>query len=105
MKFDINLQPANPINRFILEVEFMHGDAEGYTTKEIDCGIDVSLAVAPIEFFSAHLGTRDYGYSEQDFHDLVPHDVSYGYDYNAYTEDLHLFWYNSTGAKYEVNFK
>ena len=103
MKFKIQKKTCNPTNVFHVELNFMHGDGDAYTTEIFDAGIRATNAEDCINYFNKHLGKREY---EGDvFLDWIPLDAHYGYDYNAYIDSVKLFWYNGEGSKFEVEYE
>ena len=96
-------KPVGTKNQFVVEVTFMHGDADGYTTTEIPVGISLNNAEAALVYFTAHIGQNHYNISP--FRGLVPHNLVYGHEHSAYTEAVSLYWYNSEGGICEVDYE
>jgi hypothetical protein len=103
MKYTIKEQ-VNPTNTFQVEVTFMHGDADAYTTIDINAGIVCTDATPILEYFLAHMGERDYD-EESEYFEYVSSDIHYGCDFSAYVDEIKLYWYNSQGSKYEVSYE
>ena len=101
MKVQIGKQ-VNPVNTFAVEVEFMHGDADGYTAEEVHYCHSSTEVEAVLKYFTAHIGMRNYAPSELE--DWVPHDLAYGYEFQAYVEAVALFYYDGSGGKHEVTY-
>lgn len=108
------LEQVNPINSFILEVTFMHGDADSYSTEEVDIGINAQTAIPYIEFFErcralyarTGMGGSD-GFWEvegyQDFSYFIPTDIT-SEEGHADIESIKLYWYDSFGGKHEYEY-
>ena len=82
MEFKI-LELVGPVNTFMLEISFVHGDGDFYSKEEIVIGIDPNNA-API--------IRKYAESDNNS-PFLPLDSEYS-ENRASVRDIKLFWYN-----------
>lgn len=109
---EINIkEQVNPINTFILEVEFMIGDADGYEVLKVDFGTDYKSAEGLIHFLDLCKKEYPYGMGGDDDYRGVPGYKEYGEDFIPWEPycDGHLnyqgyemFWYDKHGGKYAV---
>jgi len=95
MKFVKRLMQVNPVNLFQLEVELIDiGGIKIYET--IDLGITVYNAIKPIEYFTMRIENVDC-----DWEGYVPRNKAFIY---MYVDRIALFWYNSLGQKYRIDY-
>jgi hypothetical protein len=128
MKFSMQEQ-VNPTNVFQLEVLFMHGDGDGYTTKVYTIkGLDPHNATEGIEFFQACIVAHSHGMGGDDgYWEIpgyyfpgeeakdqeddnwwggqwqIPQDSEYC-DGHATVREIKMFWYTGAGVKHAVGF-
>lgn len=99
MKFVKRLMQVNPVNLFQLEVELIDVNG-GKVYETIDLGIAVYNTTKPIEYFTMRLENKDY--NESDWEGYVPRDKTFSY---MYVDRIALFWYNSLGQKYRIDYE
>ena len=107
---------VSPTTTFQMEIEFMHGDGDSYTTRVVDFGPDIVPNWKLIEFlkrckaaYPHGMGGNDgywdvEGYKEFGGHEdepFFPGSSPYC-DGHANLQSFEIFWYNEFGSKYAV---
>ncbi len=112
LQFKIEKESRNPKSTFVVEVEFMHGDADNYSTKEYPAGIDINSVIPIVEFFerckaysSKGMRGSDGYWSVEGYEEgfEIPRDSPY-VDGHANVEDITVLWYNSFGTPFVVTY-
>lgn len=98
---------------FVLEVQYMHGDADHYTNDEYHY-IDHTLLLEHANFLEVCKKKFSHGMGGNDGYWDVPGYELYGEDYiprdneccngHASVESFKAYWIDSKGNKYVVNF-
>ena len=129
MKLTIKEQ-VNPTNLFQVEVLFMHGDGDAYTTKTYDVGLVGTAAKAMLKFFTDCTKKYPQGMGGDDGYWAVPGYFDEGVstepdeEYGCYEEGLYdipssseyceghaqvqtveLYYYNGSGVKHRVAYE
>lgn len=100
-------------NKYVIEVEFMHGDADLYTTEDCVCEDELECKTI-MEKLNGEIPTSPASGGDDDeydtwsldvfgSYDFIPYDKS-GYDCRASYEDASAYFYNQDGVKFEVTF-
>lgn len=100
-------------NKFVIEVEFMHGDADAYTTEDFICDDEAEcksvmeslkgdIPMNPAEGGDENL-YREWELKVFKSEDFIPYDTT-GYDCPASYEGASAFFYDQNGEKFEVKF-
>jgi hypothetical protein len=116
MKLNVTDRIVGFKNCFIVEVEWMHGDADTYTT-EVHKYTDEKELIQHLEFLNAikdmfkwGMGGTDAYFKKMseadqkkyiDFEGTIPGDVT-NYEKDAAYENHKVFWYDELGGKYNV---
>lgn len=97
-------------NKYVAEVTFMHGDADGYTTEEISCKREEVLDLA--NFLDRCSKTQSEasggpGYEGVPGYDVWGEDFPSDVQYSgmASFESFKFFYYNSLGEKHAVTLR
>lgn len=129
MKFKIQDKTCSPRNQFQIEVLFMHGDADAFTTKMYKVGLVAHSATPCLKFFELALAKFQHGMGGDDNYRDVPGYYALGEsnevdedgfhlyesqwdiptsseycDGDAQVREIKLFYYNSEGTKFEVEY-
>lgn len=100
-------------DKFVIEVKFMHGDADAYTTEDFVCDDEqafkniVSKLNEDRPTPPAEGGDEDtynaWGLDVFGYDDFLPWDTT-GYDCYATYKSYKAFFYDNEGVKFEVEF-
>ena len=100
-------------NKYVIEVKFMHGDADEYTTEEFICKNEAECTEVMKALSEDTPQDPASGGSEEEYaawelkvfksEDFIPYDCT-GYDCPASYQNAKAFYYNQDGTKFEVIF-
>ena len=114
MKFKISKTDVSIKNTFVLVIEFMHGDADGYSTEEYHYSTPLQ-AVGCIEFYERCIEKYPHGMGGNDGYwdvkgykefgdEVIPMGSAYA-EGHANVQNIKMFYYNGVGAKFEVEYE
>jgi hypothetical protein len=97
-------------NKFVIEVEFMHGDADAYSTEECPCEDEVEFTkiMKGLENVPQDPGSGGDDGEYADFftnligEDFVPGDSTTDHQYDAAYDGHKGFFYDQAGNKFEA---
>lgn len=103
MDFTLTPYPVktNPKSKYVIVVNFMHGDADSYTKEEYEFKTEEAAKEALswfLEYSGAELGDSDYPFE-------IPWDVTADCQFHATIDGIEeVVYYNETGEKFLVQY-
>ena len=101
-------------SKYVIEVEFMHGDGDAYTTEDYICDDEVDCQ-SVMEALGGDVPTDPSAGGDEDIYndwclkvfksdDFVPYDTTCDCQFRACYSSSEPFYYDENGDKFEVKF-